>query len=184
MGTRVLTLKKGKNQAMPLCDTNANLMVLLPLGSGLRLSVDKAAATDLEENVAKVVDHCLPLSLEAQSDVSVLVAEAWHPEVATIERTTEVRDRAKNWGLKEDEVKELTKEINAHGKKGWEKVMKKWQAGPAAERLRTALEDALAKERAEKDKAASDAEEKARNEDEERKAAVAELEKKRKAKEE
>merc|ERR1712050_191099 len=82
----------------------------------------------------------------------------------------------------EDEVKELTKDINAHGKKGWEKVMKKWSAAPAAERLRTKLVDAADAERAAKDAADKAAEEKSRNEDEDRKAAVAELEKKRKEK--
>merc|ERR1712226_1095767 len=94
----------------------------------------------------------------------------------------EVRDRASSWSLKDDEVKELTKEINAHGKKGWEKVMKQWQSGPTAQRLKTKLEEAALAERAAKDKAAKEAEEKARDEDEDRKAAVAELERKRKEK--
>merc|ERR1711920_1191888 len=112
-------------------------------------------------------------------EASILAAQVWHPEFATIERTTEVRDRASSWSLKDDEVKELTKEINAHGKKGWDKVMKQWQSGPTAQRLKTKLEEAALAERAAKDKAEKEAQEKARDEDEDRKAAVAELERKR-----
>merc|ERR1711920_20873 len=117
-------------------------------------------------------------------EASILAVQVWHPEFATIERTTEVRDRASSWGLKDDEVKELTKEINAHGKKGWEKVMKQWQSGPTAQRLKTKLEEAALAERAAKDKAAKEEEEKARDADEDRKAAVEELERKRKEKKE
>merc|ERR1712110_29566 len=124
---------------------------------------------DLEADTAVVVDHCLALSLKSSGATSVLLAEVWHPEFATIERTTEVRDRAKNWGLKEDEVKELTADINAHGKKGWEKVMKKWMAGPVVERLQNKLEEKETAARQAKQKAEKEAEEKARNEDEERK---------------
>merc|ERR1712187_678100 len=150
---------------MAVCDTNANLMILMPLGGGLQLTVDKDAPKDLEADTAVVVDHCLALSLKSSRATAGLLPEVWHPEFATIERTTEVRDRAKNWGLKEDEVRELTKDINAHGKKGWEKVMKKWSAAPAAERLRTKLVDAANAERAAKDAADKAAEDKARNED-------------------
>merc|ERR1712190_382714 len=39
--TRVLALKKGKQQALDLCETNANLLVLLPLSDGVQLTVEK-----------------------------------------------------------------------------------------------------------------------------------------------
>merc|ERR1712203_193082 len=115
-------------------DTNANILVLLPLDDAVRLTVADSKPKALVANTPVVVDHCLPVSLIADEGAAVLSAQVWHPEFATIERTTEVRDRASKRGLKDDEVKELTKQINAHGKKGWEKVMKQWQSGPTAQR--------------------------------------------------
>merc|ERR1711972_316050 len=166
--TRVLALKKGKNQALDLCDTNANLLVLLPIDSGVSLTIGGETQTLTAETVT-AVDHCMALSLKASEAASVLVAQVWHPEIATIERTTEVRERASSWNLKDDEVKKLTADINAHGKKGWEKVMKKWMAGPVVGRLQDKLEAAETAARQAKQAAEKAAEEKARNEDEDRK---------------
>jgi hypothetical protein len=180
--TRVLQLKSGKSQALDLCDTNANVLVLLPLDSGVSVKFDAGGEQALIAETAVVVDHCLPLSLKASDGAAVLAAQVWHPEFATIERTTEARDRASKWSFKEDEVKKLTADINAHGKKGWEKVIKKWMAGPVTQRLTDKLDAVLAAEREAKDKAAKDAEEKAKNEDEDRKKALEELEDKRKKK--
>lgn len=183
--TRVIVLKKGKNQALDLCDTNANVLVLLPLDNGVSVQVGEQADKkhELTAQTAVVVDHCLPLSLHAADGASVLAAQVWHPEIATIERTTEVRERAKaKWGLKEDEVKTLTASINAYGKKGWEAALKKWMGGPCVGRLETKLDEKETAAREAKNKAIKEAEEKAMNEDEDRKKALEELERKREEK--
>merc|ERR1711972_75212 len=162
---------------------NANLPVLLPIDSGVSLKVGEETKALTAETVT-AVDHYTALSLQATEAASVLTAQVWHPEIATIERTTEVRERASNWGLKDDEVKKLTADINAHGKKGWEKVMKKWMAGPVVGRLQDKLEAAETAARQAKQAAEKEAEEKARNEDEDRKKGLEALEKKRQAKKE
>merc|ERR1711971_1119956 len=114
---------------------------------------------------------------------SVLLAQVWHPEVATIERTTEARDRGPSkWGLNAEQVKKLAGDINAHGKKGWDAVIKKWQAGPVFGRLVSKLNEKADAERAAKDAAEAAAAEKALNEDEQRQKNLEELERKRAAK--
>eukprot|EP00928_Gymnodinium_smaydae_P015694 TRINITY_DN15811_c0_g1_i1.p1 TRINITY_DN15811_c0_g1~~TRINITY_DN15811_c0_g1_i1.p1 ORF type:complete len:688 (-),score=282.46 TRINITY_DN15811_c0_g1_i1:48-2060(-) len=182
--TRIVALKKDKKQSLDLCETNANVLLLLPLDAGVSLTVGDEAPRSLEAQVPVVVDHCLPLSLVAASGASVLSAQAWHPEYSNIERTTEVRERASKWNLKEDDVKEITKNLNAHSKKGWEKALKQWQASPVAEGLRNRLEAEENAKRQQKEAAEKEAEEKAKSEDQDRKKALEELERKRAAKRE
>lgn len=178
--TRVLALKKGKNQVLDMCETNGNVLILLPTTSGLKLIIDGGEPQELEAASVTVADHCLPLSLQADEAASVLLAQVWHPEVATIERTTEARERGPSkWGLNADQVKKLAGDINAHGKKGWETVVKKWQSGPVFSRLQTKLNEAADAARVAKDAAEAAAAAKAMSEDETRQANLAELERKR-----
>jgi len=171
-----------------LCDSNANIMIVMPLDGAVSvIAGDNVTPKVIAADTAVAVDHCHAVSLLATDDaVSVLTAQMWHPEIATIERTDVTREKAKKWGLNEAEIKDLTAQINAYGKagkKGWEGSIKTWQAGPPAKRLRSRLEVADASKREAKDTADRNAEEKARSEDTERAAALVELQKKREARE-
>jgi len=178
--TRVLALKKGKNQVLDMCETNGNVLVLLPTSSGVKLTIDGGEAQELEAASVTVADHCLPLTLKTDEAAFVLLAQVWHPEVASIERTTAARESGPSkWGLKEDEVKKISADINAYGKKGWDAAVKKWVAGPVFGRLQAKLNEQADAERAVKDAAEAAATEKARNEDTDRQKNLEELEKKR-----
>merc|ERR1739838_465882 len=163
-----------------MCETNGNVLVLLPTSGGVKLKIDEGKAEELEAGSIVVADHCLPLSLLADEAASVLLAQVWHPEVASIERTTEARERGKSkWGLSEEAVKKLAADINAYGKKGWDAAAKKWQAGPAIGRLQAKLDAEADAARAAKDASEAAAAEKALNEDENRQKGLGELERKR-----
>lgn len=126
--TRVLVLKPGKKQQLEVCSTNANVGIILAAGDGVTAQVG-ASTSELLAGLPKVIDFCQESSLEASKPTAVLFAQAWHPEFAAVERTTEVRARAKNFGLSEDEVKEATKIINDNAKKNWDKSAKQWREG-------------------------------------------------------
>lgn len=130
----------------------------------------------MEAGVPVVVDFCREVGLESETKVPVLFAQAWHPEFAPVERTTELRTRAKNFGLSEDEVKSLTKEVNDNAKKSFDKGAKLWREGSSSlERHREAARAAEEKkaQAAAPEVLPDDASE------EERKRALEELERKR-----
>eukprot|EP00930_Biecheleria_cincta_P003943 TRINITY_DN104849_c0_g1_i1.p1 TRINITY_DN104849_c0_g1~~TRINITY_DN104849_c0_g1_i1.p1 ORF type:complete len:678 (-),score=221.65 TRINITY_DN104849_c0_g1_i1:43-2076(-) len=177
--TRII-VAKDKKQALDACTTNVNIGIVVAAKDGAQLMVSGQDAVDLKAGEPVVYDMCLGADIEAAGKVPVLVAQAWHPEFAAVERTTEIRARSKSFGLSEDDVKSVTKVINDHAKKSWEKNAKKWRAeSPGLESIRESMASA--------DKAAAkaseDAEEAKRKEDEanddERKKALEELEKKR-----
>ena len=118
--------------------------------------------------------------MESSSGAQVLFAQAWHPEFAAVERTTELRARASSFGLSEDEVKAATKTVNDHAKKEWEKTAKVWRMN--SEGLES-MKKTLQNKEDDKIKAKEEAEEAKRKEeeagDEERKKNLEMLEKKR-----
>ena len=89
--------------------------------------------------------------------------QAWHPEFAAVERTTELRARSAGFGLSEEEVKAAAKAVNDHAKAAWEKTAKTWRA--SSEGLESMRKTLQSKEE-EKIKAKEAAEEAKRKEDE------------------
>ena len=55
--------------------------------------------------------------------------QAWHPEFAAVERTTELRQRAAGFGLAEEEVKAAAKAVNDRAQAAWEKPAKTGRSG-------------------------------------------------------
>mmetsp|Transcript_41360 Transcript_41360/g.74848 ORF Transcript_41360/g.74848 Transcript_41360/m.74848 type:complete len:667 (-) Transcript_41360:132-2132(-) len=179
--SRVLLLKAGKAHTLDVCETNANLALIIALDSAVTVTVG-SASEQIEAQTGVLVDHCVPGNLLAEEASHVLVAQVWHPQFAPLERTTETRTRAKKWSLSEDEVTQVTKAINAAAKKEWESTANLWAEGSAVkaadERFTAKAEAAAAAaEAAKQAKEKSDMEQ-----DEERKRGLQELEKKREAK--
>ncbi|CAE7699433.1 unnamed protein product [Symbiodinium pilosum] len=178
--TRLLILKEGKKQALDACTTNANVGLLVAAKDGVRLTVAGSEPALLKAGEPLVFDVCLEASLQADEKVPVVFAQAWHPEFAAVERTTELRSRASAFSLSEEEVKAATKVVNDHAKSAWEKSAKHWRSSFSGldtmrRVLQTKEEDkAKAKEAAEE---AKRKEEEANDED--RKKALEELERKR-----
>merc|ERR1719183_1732983 len=180
--TRVLVVKPGKKQPLDSCSTNANVGILLAAGDGVSATV-AGNTKEMLAGLPIVVDFCQEVHLEASKPSAVLFAQAWHPEYAAVERTTEVRARAKTFDLSEDDVKEATKVVNDHAKKNWEKAGKQWRTdSPFIESMKNSLSGA---KEADKKKAEEEAEAKRKEEeagDEERKKNLEQLQKKREAK--
>jgi len=182
--TRLLVLKAGKKQSLEACSTNANVGILLANADGAKITV--AGAQDpvtLTAGEPVVIDFCQETSIEASAAVKVLFAQAWHPEFAAVERTTELRARAKTFGLAETEVKAATEAVNKHAKKNWEKTAKQWRS--VSETNRKVKEGLQAEKDATKKMEEEAAEAKRKEEeagDEERKKSLEELERKREAK--
>jgi len=178
--TRILVLKEDKKQALEVCSTNANVGILLAAKDGATLTVQGQEPTALEAGKPVVFDFCLEASLEASAKVPVLFAQAWHPEFAAVERTTELRSRAKSFGLSEDDVKAVTKVVNENAKKSWEKSAKLWRSSSEGiAQIRQTLEASATQ--AKQEKAAADEAKQQEDEanDEERKKNLEELERKR-----
>merc|ERR1719189_1069269 len=88
-----------------------------------------------------VFDFCREASLEASDKVLVLFAQAWHPEFAAVERTTELRARAKSFGLGEDDLKATTKAVNDAAKKGWDKGNALWRESEGHAAIKKSFDD-------------------------------------------
>lgn len=176
--TRILVLKAGKKQTLDVCETNANLGIILPIKGDVSVTIG-SEKQDVEKGTAVIVDFCLAGSLEAKAGAHVLFAQAWHPQVAALERTTEIRDRAKKWGISEDDIKEVTKAVNTYAKKEWDKQQKHWAKSPAAEAMNDKYKAVANAKKEEAEKAKEEAEKKAMDEDEERKKGLEQLEQKR-----
>lgn len=183
--TRIVVAGKDKGKAVFLdtCNTNANIGILVASQAGVRVTVKGEEPTDLMPKVPLVFDFCREASLEAESASPVLFVQAWHPEFAAVERTTEVRVRAKAFGLSDTDVKEVTKVINDNAKKSWDKSAKLWRkdSGSYGAVSKALQEEVTAKNKKEEEAAEAKRKEDEGN-DEGRKAALEELEKKRKAK--
>jgi len=179
--TRLLSLKAGKPQTLDSCETNANVALLIPIDVAVSVTVG-GETEEVEPLSAIVVDHCLPGNVLAEQPAKVLWAQAWHPQYASLERTTEIRSRGKKWGLSEDEIKEVTKLVNNAAKKEWESAVSVWLEGAAAQTAheRWAAKMEATKEAAEEAKRAKEESDMAA--DEERKRGLEALEKKREAK--
>ncbi|CAK9036906.1 Hypothetical protein (Fragment) [Durusdinium trenchii] len=177
--TRLLVLKENKKQSLDTCTTNANIGLLISSKDGVRVTAG-SESVELTAGEALGVDFCLEVSLESKEKAQVLFAQAWHPEFAAVERTTELRARSAAFGLSEDEVKSATKVVNDHAKSAWDKSAKLWRSN--SEGLDLMKKTLQAKEE-EKAKAKEEAEEDRRKEeeagDEERKKNMELLEKKR-----
>merc|ERR1711959_323297 len=154
--------KPGKKQQLETCSTNANLGIVMAAEDGVTVTVG-ASTSELLGGLPIVVDFCQEVNLEASKAAVVLFAQAWHPEFAAVERTTEVRSRAKSFGLSEDEVKEATKIINDHAKKQWEKAGKQWREENS---LIDGIKASLKGEKEEPEKKAESAAEAKRKDDE------------------
>lgn len=181
--TRVVVIK-GKKQALEVCSTNANVGILLATKDGATLTI--AGQTDsvqLPAGKPVVFDFCQEASLESDGLVPVLFAQAWHPEFAAVERTTEIRARKDSFGLSEDEVKAVTKVVNDNAKKSWEKSAKLWRADSSSlANIQQAFKSQDDSKQKEKNAAQEASLQAAEAGDEERKKALEELEKKREAK--
>jgi len=182
--TRLVVVKAGKQQQLDACQTNANIGILLAAKDGASITVGKGAdPLALEAGKPVVIDFCLEAFLDASTSVPVLFAQAWHPEFAGLERTTELRARSKAFSLSEDDVKAATKVVNDHAKKHWEKAAKLWREGSEGH---AAVKQAFLEEVEEKKKQDEELAEAKRKEDEagdeERKKGLEALQKKREAK--
>jgi len=178
--TRLLVLKEGKKQSLDACTTNANVGILVAAKDGARLTVAGQEPTPLKAGEPVVFDVCLEASLQAEEKLPVLLAQAWHPEFAAVERTTELRARASAFGLSEEEVKAVTKVVNDHAKSAWEKSAKHWRSTSSGlESMRKVLQT-LEEDKAKAKEAAEEAKRKEDEaNDEDRKRALEELERKR-----
>ncbi|CAE7778122.1 unnamed protein product [Symbiodinium necroappetens] len=178
--TRLLVLKEGKKQSLDACTTNANVGILVAAQDGARLTVAGQEPTPLKAGEPVVFDVCLEASLQAEEKLPVLLAQAWHPEFAAVERTTELRARASAFGLSEEEVKAVTKVVNDHAKSAWEKSAKHWRSTSSGlESMRKVLQT-LEEDKAKAKEAAEEAKRKEDEaNDEDRKRALEELERKR-----
>lgn len=132
--TRVLVVKAGKKQQLDMCTTNANVGILMAIADGATVVVGNAKVGQLDPMPLKsgeplVVDFCQEGYIEATAEkpVHVLFAQAWHPEFAAVERTSEIRARSKTFGLSEDDIKAVTKIVNDDAKKNWDKTAKAWR---------------------------------------------------------
>jgi len=181
--TRLLVLKAGKKQALEACSTNANVGILLATTHGAQLKAAGKEPIALTAGEPVVVDFCQETSIEASAVTKVLFAQAWHPEFAAVERTTELRARAKAFGLAEAEVKAATEAVNKHAKKNWEKLAKQWRNLSETNKK---VKEGFKAEKDAKQKMEEEAAEAKRKEeesgDEERKKGLEELERKRQAK--
>eukprot|EP00442_Polarella_glacialis_P025915 CAMPEP_0115111094 /NCGR_PEP_ID=MMETSP0227-20121206/39809_1 /TAXON_ID=89957 /ORGANISM="Polarella glacialis, Strain CCMP 1383" /LENGTH=709 /DNA_ID=CAMNT_0002510343 /DNA_START=67 /DNA_END=2196 /DNA_ORIENTATION=- len=183
-GETRLLLVKDKKQVMEVCTTNANLAILMAAKDGATLTIAGVKEpVVLKAGEPVVYDFCLEASLESSSGkVPVLVAQAWHPEFAAVERTTELRSRSSSFGLSEDEVKAVVKVVNDNAKKSWEKTAKQWRSNnEGLEAVKSLLKSEVeakleAKSAAESLKAGLE------DNDEEKQKALQELEKKREEK--
>jgi len=177
--SRLMVLKENKKQTLDTCTTNANIGILVSSKDGVRLTV-AGESVELKAGEPMGLDFCLEASLESSSAAQVLFAQAWHPEFAAVERTTELRARAGGFGLSDEEVKAAAKAVNDHAKSAWEKTAKTWRSN--SEGLESMKKTLQSKEE-EKIKAKEAAEEAKRKEDEagdeERKKNLELLEKKR-----
>jgi len=137
--SRVVIVKAGKKQSLEACSTNANLGIILASEGGVSVTVG-AEKKDLLAGLPVVVDFCQEVTLAAEKQAAVLFAQAWHPEFAAVERTTELRSRSKAFDLSEDEVKAAVKIVNDNAKKSWEKSGKQWRnESPFQEQMKTSL---------------------------------------------
>lgn len=96
-----------------------------------------------------------------------------------MERTTELRARAKSFGLSDDALKAVTKMVNDAAKKSWEKTNALWRKAEGHIAIKSAFdsEEEVKMRKAEEAKDAQRKEDEAN--DEERKKKIAELERKR-----
>lgn len=182
--SRLLIVKAGKKQSLDSCTTNANVGILLATKEGATVTVAGVAEpVALAPKQPVVVDFCREASIHASATVPVLFAQAWHPEFAALERTTELRARSKTFGLSEDDLKAATKVVNDHAKKSWDKNAALWRKDSEGHNaIRQAFEDDV-KNKKQKEEDAAEA--KRMGElagDEERERALEELAKKRDAK--
>jgi len=185
--TRVVVVGKDKDKAVSLdtCNTNANIGILVASQAGVRVTVKGQEPRELMPKVPLVFDFCRDASLEAESVSPVLFVQAWHPEFAAVERTTEVRVRSKAFGLSEADVKEVTKVINDNAKKSWDKSAKLWRKDSESYSVVIkALQEEASAEKKKEEEAAEAKRKDDEGNDEERKANLEELEKKRQAKRE
>jgi len=183
--TRVIMVKKGKKQQLDACTTNANIGIVLAAKDGVQLTVAGVEQpVELSAGEPVVFDFCLEAHLSSSDPVAVLFTQGWHPEFAAVERTTELRSRAKTFGMQEDSVKAATKVVNDYAKKSWEKSAKQWREGSSMieEIKRTLKEEVDSKKK--KEEEAAEAKRKDEANDEERKKQLEELEKKREEKKE
>jgi len=181
--SRLIVVKAGKQQQLDACQTNANIGILLAAKDGASVKVEKAEPVALKSGEPVVIDFCREASLDASATVPVLFVQAWHPEFAALERSTELRARSKAFSLSDDDVKAATKVVNDHAKKQWEKTAKLWREGSEGH---IAVRQAFMDEIAEKKKQEEDLAEAKRKEyeagDEERQKNLEQLQKKREAK--
>jgi len=184
--SRIVLVKPGKVQKLEICETNANIGILVAAADGVTVTIkDVEEPMALSEGEAVVVDFCREVSLESSGSagVPVLFAQAWHPEFAALERSTQIRARSKAFSFSEDDVKAVTKVVNDYAKKSWEKTASLWRTdSPGNAAIKEAIESE--KEEAKQKQAAADEAKRAEEagNDEERQKALAELERKRAAK--
>merc|ERR1712232_511960 len=138
--TRSLPLEAGKKHTLGKCKTNANIGILAAVKFGVTVSVAGAQSTVLKVGEPFVVDFCREVSVVSTSATSLFFAQAWHPEFAGVERTTEIRARASGLDLTADEVTVMTDTVNKFSKTGWEAASMRWRQESA---LQTSLTAAL-----------------------------------------
>lgn len=180
--SRVMVLKGGKSQQLDSCTTNANVGILLAAKAGVKVTVG-SESQELEAGKPVVVDFCQQGTVEAKDSTPVLFAQAWHPEFAAIERTTELRLRSEAFALSEDDLKAATKVVNDNAKKSFDKGAKTWRTqSSVANSFMTSQSEQADQKKREAEAAAEEKRKTDFDEDDERKKGLEELEKKRAAK--
>lgn len=140
--TRVLAIKQGKTQQLDGCSTNANIAVLVAAKDGVSVKVANSDPVDLQVGKPVVVDFCRDATIHSTVTTLVLFAQAWHPEFAAVERTSELRARSKAFGLADADVKAAAQVVNDYAKKYWDKASTHWrQNSVQVDELRSALKD-------------------------------------------
>eukprot|EP00398_MALV-I-01_sp_L67-1_P000073 gene73-532_t len=119
--TRIVKVGKKKTK-FEMCETNGNIGGLYAASGDIKLIVNGSDPTTVSEGEVIGFNFCHPSSVSSADGAIAVFAQGWHPEVAALERTHAIRERSKDWKLKEDQVKDITKIANTHAKKSWDKT--------------------------------------------------------------
>jgi len=136
--TRIIIVKPNKPTVLESCNTNANVAILIAAKDGVIVKVKQTkknitneAPSNLVAGSPFVFDSCREVQISATEKTPVLLATAWHPEFAGVERNVEIRSRAKYFTHSAEETKELTESVTRFTKTKWEKSGLLWRHGSA-----------------------------------------------------
>lgn len=126
--TIILDLQAEKTYDYSPCETNGNLAVLVPFVSSVVLAT-RGIAREVEKDSAVVIDFCLPWKFTSKAGTMLLVAQAWHPHVSSLERLVAISERAHIWGLEQSEVTMVADGTRAAARMGEKESAFLWATG-------------------------------------------------------